>query len=149
MFNITCSPPSSEDAHDIEICRTPLLLWVLQDFTLSPVFFNIYMKPPRSSLVWVLYHQYADNTQLYLLTLGQPSEDLNTLILEAGMPGDYVGLDGEKPSLSQSYQDQVASLSLDGVSLPPLRLIHIIGDFLDLHLLLKEQVSAVATTDFA
>lgn len=73
-----------------------------------PIFFNIYMKPLRSSLVWVWYYQYADNAQLYLLTLGQPSEDLNTLILEAGVPGDYVCLYGEKPSLSQSYQDQVA-----------------------------------------
>ncbi|KAM6466454.1 uncharacterized protein PHA67_012250 [Liasis olivaceus] len=104
------------------------------------------------------YHQYADDTQLYISIPGDLSDAVTTLSLCLEALGVWMGNNrlqlnpGKTEWLwvgGSSVSRSLPSLVLDGVALPQTDPVHNLGVLLDSRLLLKEQVAVMAKRAFA
>uniref|UniRef100_A0A8C7E7H9 Reverse transcriptase domain-containing protein n=1 Tax=Naja naja TaxID=35670 RepID=A0A8C7E7H9_NAJNA len=138
----------------------PLACRVPQGSVLSPLLFNIYMKPLGEIIrgFGVRYHQYADDTQLFISTPNQLSDALAVMSRCLDAVRIWVGRNRLQLNLaktewlcvlaSRMIQD-VPPLSMGGEVLPPVDRVHNLGVLLDSQLSLEEQVGAVTRGAFA
>ncbi|KAF7245399.1 RNA-directed DNA polymerase from mobile element jockey [Varanus komodoensis] len=127
--------------------------------SLSPLLFNIYMKPLGEVIqrCGLRNHQYADDTQLYLSFSTNPGEAvvvLNRCLAEVmgWMRANKLKLNPDKTEVllvggSNSWVGDL-DLVLNGVALPLKDRVCSLGVLLDLELTLEAQVSAVARSAF-
>ncbi|KAF7238180.1 Complement C1q-like protein 3 [Varanus komodoensis] len=132
---------------------------VLQGSILSPMLFNIYMKPLGEVIrrFELRSHQYAGDTQLYLSFTSAPGEAvavLNQCLAEVmgWMRANKLSLNPDKTEvlLVCSAGLQVGGFDpvLDGVALPLKDRVHSLGVLLDPELSLEFQVAVVARSAF-
>ena len=106
----------------------PLPCGVLQGLVLSPLLFNIYMKPLGEIIHHhrMRYHQYADDIQLYITIPGKVSDTVTALSQCLGAVGVWMGNNrfqlnpGKTEWLwidGSSGSRKLSSLDLDGVAL--------------------------------
>ncbi|XP_053169630.1 uncharacterized protein LOC128353010 [Hemicordylus capensis] len=138
----------------------PLACGVLQGSVLSPMLFNIYMKPLGEVIrgFGLSCQQYADHTQLYLSLSPDPREAVDVLNrgLEAVMGwmwANKLKLNPDKMEVilvsRRANRDKDILPVLDGVALPLKEQVRSLGVLLDPALLLEAQVEAVARGAFA
>ena len=138
----------------------PLRFGVPQGSILSPMLFNIYMKPLGEVIrgFGVRCHQYADDTQLYLSFPPDSEEAVEVLdrCLEAvggWMRVNKLRLNPDKTEVLLVRKSTTRVLdyhpTLDGVALPLKEQVRSLGVLLDPQLLLDSQVAAVARGAFA
>ncbi|KAF7253476.1 RNA-directed DNA polymerase from mobile element jockey [Varanus komodoensis] len=132
---------------------------VPQGSILSPLLFNIYMKPLREVIrrcgLW--NHQYADDTQLYLSFSTNPGEAvavLNWCLAEVmgWMRANKLKLNPDKTEVllvgGSDFEMRDLGLVLNGVALPLRDSVRSLGVLLDPELSLEAQVTAVARSAF-
>uniref|UniRef100_A0A803T7X0 Reverse transcriptase domain-containing protein n=1 Tax=Anolis carolinensis TaxID=28377 RepID=A0A803T7X0_ANOCA len=138
----------------------PLTCGVPQGSILSPMLFNIYMKP-LGEVIWsfgVRCHLYAEDTQLYYSF--PPNSKEAPWILDQCLAAVLAWMRANKLKLNPDKTEvlQVSHMSdrgigwqpvLDGVALPLKALVRSLGVLLDSSLTLEAQVSAVAGRAFA
>uniref|UniRef100_A0A670IWM0 Reverse transcriptase domain-containing protein n=1 Tax=Podarcis muralis TaxID=64176 RepID=A0A670IWM0_PODMU len=135
------------------VCRVP------QGAILSPMLFNIFMRPLAQIVqsFGLGCHQYADDTQLYLLMDGHTDSAPNTLTrcLEAvagWFHGSQLKLNPSKTEVlwlgrdGMGMRDQLPSLA--GVQLVPLPSVKSLSVILDASLSMEAQVTATAKATF-
>uniref|UniRef100_A0A8D0BC31 Reverse transcriptase domain-containing protein n=1 Tax=Salvator merianae TaxID=96440 RepID=A0A8D0BC31_SALMN len=138
----------------------PLICGVPQGSVLSPLLFNIYMKPLGEIIrsYGVSYHQYADDTQLYISTPHQFSEAVDVMCrcLEAvrvWMGVNRLRLNPDKTEwlwvLPPKDSAICPSITLGGELLTSSEKVCNLGVLLDPQLTLEHHLSAVARGAFA
>ncbi|KAF7236044.1 putative RNA-directed DNA polymerase from transposon BS [Varanus komodoensis] len=132
---------------------------VPQESILSPLLFNIYMKPLGEVIrrCGLQNHQYTDDTQLYLLFSTNPGEAvavLNRCLAEVmgWMRANKLKLNPDKTEVllvgGSGFGEGELNLVLNGVALPLRDKVHSLGVLLDPELSLEAQVTAVARSAF-
>ncbi|KAF7241731.1 Band 4.1-like protein 5 [Varanus komodoensis] len=119
----------------------------------SPMLFNIYMKPLGKVIrFWLRSHQYADDTQLYILFTTTPGEAvavLNRCLAEVmgWMRASKLSLSPDKMEVlfvgGSRFQVNDFDLVLDKVAFPLKDRVCSLGVLLDLELSLETQVAVV------
>ncbi|KAF7251907.1 Polypeptide N-acetylgalactosaminyltransferase 16 [Varanus komodoensis] len=132
---------------------------VPQGFILSPLLFNIYMKPLGEVIrrCGLRNHQYADDTQLYLSFSTNPGEAvavLNRCLAEVmeWMRANKLKLNPDKMEVllvgGSGFGEGGFDLVLNGATLPLRDKVRSLGVLLDPELSLEAQVTAVARSAF-
>ncbi|KAF7254753.1 Formin-2, partial [Varanus komodoensis] len=132
---------------------------VPQGSILSPLLFNIYMKPLGEVIrrCGLRNHQYADDTKLYLSFSTNPGEAvavLNRCLAEVmgWMRANKLKLNPDKTEVllvgGSGLRMGDLGLVLNGVALPLRDRVHSLGVLLDPELFLEAQVMAVARSAF-
>ncbi|XP_058048302.1 uncharacterized protein LOC131202851 [Ahaetulla prasina] len=130
-----------------------------QGSVLSPLLFNIYMKPLGEIIhgFGVRCHLYTDETQLYISTPNHPSEAVEVMsrCLEAvwvWMGKNRLQLNPAKTEWlwmpASRYNQLRPSLTVGGKSLAPTEKVRNLGVLLDAWLSLEEHMTAVARGAF-
>uniref|UniRef100_A0A670I2H7 Reverse transcriptase domain-containing protein n=1 Tax=Podarcis muralis TaxID=64176 RepID=A0A670I2H7_PODMU len=139
--------------------RHSLVCGVPQGAILSPMLFNIFMRP-LAQLVRSFglgCHQYADDTQLYLLMDGHPDSAPDTLTrcLEAvagWLRGSRLKLNPSKTEVLWLGRDDMGSRgqlpSLAGVQLVPASSVKSLGVIFDTSLSMEAQITAITKAAF-
>uniref|UniRef100_A0A803TBL4 Reverse transcriptase domain-containing protein n=1 Tax=Anolis carolinensis TaxID=28377 RepID=A0A803TBL4_ANOCA len=138
----------------------PLTCGVLQGSILSPMLFNIYMKPLGEVIrgVGVQCHLYADDTQLHYSFPPTSKEaprilDQCLAAVMGWMRANKLKLNPDKTEVLQVSRSTDRGIGwlpvLDGVALPLKAQVRSLGVLLDSSLSLDAQVSAVAGRAFA
>ncbi|KAF7236821.1 Serine protease 27 [Varanus komodoensis] len=128
-------------------------------YILSPLLFNIYMKPLGEVIrrCGLRNHQYADDTQLYLSFSTNPGEAvavLNRCLAEVmgWMRANKLKLNPDKTEVllvgGSGFGEGELNLVLNGVALPLRDKVRSLGVLLDPELSLEAQVTAVARSAF-
>uniref|UniRef100_A0A8D2KSV3 Reverse transcriptase domain-containing protein n=1 Tax=Varanus komodoensis TaxID=61221 RepID=A0A8D2KSV3_VARKO len=132
---------------------------VPQGSILSPLLFNIYMKPLGEVIrrCGLRNHQYADDTHLYLSFSTNPGEAvavLNRCLAEVmeWMRANKLKLNPDKTEVllvgGSGFREGGFDLVLNGVTLPLRDKVRSLGVLLDPELSLEAQVTAVARSAF-
>ncbi|KAF7249994.1 putative RNA-directed DNA polymerase from transposon BS [Varanus komodoensis] len=132
---------------------------VPQGSILSPLLFNIYMKPLGEVIrrCGLRNHQYTDDTQLYLSFSTNPGEAvavLNRCLAEVmgWMRANKLKLNPDKTEVllvgGSGFGEGELNLVLNGVALPLRDKVRSLGVLLDPELSLEAQVTAVARSAF-
>ncbi|KAF7236906.1 Coiled-coil domain-containing protein 40, partial [Varanus komodoensis] len=132
---------------------------VPQGSILSPLLFNIYMKPLGEVIrrCGLRNHQYAEDTQLYLSFSTNPGEAvavLNRCLAEVmrWMRANKLKLSPDKTEVllvgGSGFGEGELNLVLNGVALPVRDKVRSLGVLLDPELSLEAQVTAVARSAF-
>ncbi|KAF7250651.1 hypothetical protein EYD10_03890 [Varanus komodoensis] len=135
------------------------LLPLKKESILSPLLFNVYMKPLGEVIrrYGLRNHQYADDTQLYLSFSTNPGEAvavLNRCLAEVmgWMRANKLKLNPDKMEVllvgGSGFSEGELNLVLNGVALPLRDKVRSLGVLLDPELSLEAQVTASAMLEF-